>query len=320
MKKFIVKLILFCTILAGIVAAINMKYISVKTTSSTDKFKNVPGDIQICNFGSSHGANGYQYDDLEDEYTCFNFAMSSQSLDYDWRIMQCFGDNISDDAVVFITISYFSFYGIDETLTDKFLSKNKRYYRFLPKEYIKNYDLKTDIFENRFPALTAYEKLFTDIIEGTGDSDDIEDVGMQRYLETAYKRHLVNEKFDANGNRIINQEYLKALYSMIEFCEEKGAIPILVTTPYLQEYTEIVAKNDPDFLDGFYAIIEKVVKDTGVEYFDYSMDDRFKDKGELFANADHLNHDGAVEFVAVLMKETRRLDDYAFGSKYTKKR
>lgn len=166
MEKFFIKLSLFFAILSVIIYVINERYIIVRNTSSTDKFKNVPEKIQICNFGSSHGANGYHYDDLANDYTCFNFAMASQSLDYDWRIMQCYQDKIDDNAVVFITISYFSFYGIDETKTNNFLSKNKRYYRFLPKEFIKEYDLKTDIFENKLPALTAYENLLIDLLRG----------------------------------------------------------------------------------------------------------------------------------------------------------
>lgn len=303
MKKFILKLIVFCVALTVVVIAVNTIYISAKDTGSTDKFKKVPDKIQICNFGSSHGANGYSYDMLADEYVCFNFALASQSLDYDWRIMQCFRDNISEGAVVFITVSYFSFYGIDEIRIDNFLSKNKRYYRFLPKEYIKEYDLKTDIFENRFPALVAYDGLFNDIVNGIRDQDGIDIADGQKYLEEAYKRHLLKDKLDDNGKRIVNDEYMDALYSMIGLCKEKGARPIMVTTPYMREYTDIVLERTPDFLDGFYAIIDKVVQDTGAEYLDFSRDERFMDESGLFVNADHLNHDGAVKFVGILFDE-----------------
>lgn len=310
MGKFFIKLSLFFAILLVIVCVINERYICVKSTTSTDKFKNVPEKIQICNFGSSHGANGYHYDNLANDYTCFNFAMASQSLDYDWRIMQAYQDKISDNAVVFITVSYFSFYGIDETKTSKFLSKNKRYYRFLPKEYIKEYDLKTDIFENRLPALTAYENLFIDLIKGFEDGDIMEEtdnVDMKIYVETAYKRHFVNEKLDDNGKRIRNQEHIDSLYNMIELCKKKGALVILVTTPYLKEYIDIVVENDPDFFDDFYGIINQIVLDTGVRYYDFSRDNRFQTDYESFVNADHLNHAGAIKFVDVLMEEIGEL-------------
>lgn len=306
MKKFVIKLIVFCTIIAVFTLAVNARYVSVRNTSGTDKFNNVPEEIQICNFGSSHGQNDFKYDDFQDKYTCFNFGLGSQSLDYDWRIMQCYQDKISDDAVVFITISYFSFYGIDETLKGDFLSKNKRYYRFLPKEYIKDYDFETCIFETKLPSLTAYENLISNLINGTKDTDEIENAGnidLKKYADAAYRRHLVNEKIDENGNRIINQEYMDALYSMIALCKEKGATPVLVTTPYLQDYTYAVMNNEPDFLDEFYGMINEVVNATGVAYYDYSRDDRFKDKYEWFLDVDHLNHEGAVQFVDILMAE-----------------
>lgn len=307
MGKFFVKLSLFFAILSVIICVINERYISVKNTASTDKFKNVPEKIQICNFGSSHG-NSYHYDHLTNDYICFNFALSSQSLDYDWRIMQAYQDKISDNAVIFITVSYFSFYGIDETKTSKFLSKNKRYYRFLSKEFIKEYDLKTDIFENRLPALTAYENLFIDLLRGSEDGDimeDVESVDMEIYTEAAYKRHFVNEKLDNNGQRIQNQEHMDSLYNMIELCKKKGATAILVTTPYLKEYTDIVTENAPDFYDDFYGIIDQVIQDTGVRYYDFSRDNRFQKDYRSFINADHLNHEGAIKFVDILMEEIR---------------
>lgn len=305
MRKFLFKLILIAVILTAIVSVINIRYIYIKDTNSTNKFKDIPAEIQICNFGSSHGANDYYYDNWVDKYTCFNFALSSQSLDYDWRIMQCYQDNISDKGIVFITISYFSFYGIDETKTSKFLSKNRRYYRFLPKEYIKNFDWNTYIYENKLPALVAYEDLLHDIIKGKRDEEIIDnagDIDIERYAEEAYKRHLINEKLDDNGIRIINQEYLDSLYHMIDLCKKKGAVPILVTTPYLKEYTDMVTKKDPLFLDEFYGIIERIVADTGVKYFDFSRDERYQLAYDLFLDVDHLNHKGAIQFVDILME------------------
>ena len=77
--------------------------------------------------------------------------------------------------------------------------------------------------------------------------------------------HIIN-KYDDDGNRIENQEEIDALYALIKGCQEKGAIPILITTPYLHEYTDAVKENTEDFYDQFYSIIDRVVTDTGVEY------------------------------------------------------
>jgi len=309
MRKFIFKLAVFCTIIVIFVFAVNERYVSVKSYSETDKFNCVPDGIQICNFGSSHGLNDFYYDNYEDEYVCFNFALSSQSLDYDWRIMQYYQDKIDSGAIVFITISYFSFYGIDEVSTDKFLSKNKRYYHFLPKDYIKNYDLKTDVFETVFPSLTAYENLISDMLTGSTNTKETEGAGgidMKKYAEAAYNRHLVYEKFDEEGNRILNEEYINSLYEMVALCKEKDAIPVLVTTPYLHDYTDIVINNAPEFLDNFYSIIENIMKSQNVRYFDYGFDKRFMDSYDLFIDPDHLNRDGAIKFMEILIGDVTR--------------
>jgi hypothetical protein len=93
MKKLIAKsallivLVLCCTLIINTIYVNNAGY-----GDDIDKFKTVPYDITICNFGSSHGRYGFNYSDVSDEYNCFNFAMSSQSLSYDDRILNnvCF--------------------------------------------------------------------------------------------------------------------------------------------------------------------------------------------------------------------------------------
>lgn len=310
MKKFILRLLVFCLVMAAVVLVVNENYLTIRSTNDTDKFDNVPDEIQICNFGSSHGLNDFHYERIEEEYVCFNFALSSQSLDYDYRIMQYYQDKISKDAIVFITISYFSFYGIDETLMDNFLSKNKRYYRFLPEEYIKDYDLKTYIYEVRLPALTAYENLFTSFFGKTTDFEEIEtakEKNLEKYAKAAYQRHLVTGRLDENGNRILNEEHMKSLYGMITLCKEKGAIPVLVTTPYLREYTDEVMKSAPEFLNGFYKIIDNVVSLFDIRYIDYSFDERFIDRYDLFTDVDHLNDLGALEFMDILMNDVAEI-------------
>lgn len=109
----------------------------------------------------------------------------------------------------------------------------------------------------------------------------------------AYSRHLVIDKRDENGRLIHNEEEISALYEMIAICKEIGATPILVTTPFLSEYTDRVQEGAPEFGDEFYGIIDQVIKDTGVEYHDYS----------LFVDSDHLNEEGALVFTNILINK-----------------
>lgn len=328
MKKFLLNVFAYIVIICVITSIINAMYVKLDTRAGgeTTKFETIPDNIEICNVGSSHGRDGYNYTGLEDEYVCFNFALSSQSLSYDYRILDYYQDKLKEQCIVFINISYFSLIGKGEENEEDFESKNKRYYSILDGKHIKQYDYKTAFIVKYMPVLDARLDLFrvlftrphdlvqTDIKMET-ESDTVldeesimrlhtaEDIDLQAYVEAAYKRHLIKNKLDQNGKIIIDEDEVTALYSLIDLCNQNGWTPILVTTPFLSEYTEYVSLNSPEFLDLFYGLIEEVVRNSGVVYYDYSLDERFSTHHELFANGDHLNEAGAKMFVNIIEKE-----------------
>ncbi|MCI9593890.1 MAG: hypothetical protein HFG51_07050 [Lachnospiraceae bacterium] len=304
MKKFLKQLALYTILLSILVFSINRWYLFMDKSDDnwTNKFMSVPENIQICNLGSSHGLYSFNYEDLENDFTCFNFALASQSLSYDLRILQQYQNHLAEGCIVFIPVSYFSFFGIDETEEAEFLSKNKQYYDFLPPGKIKAYDLSTHIFERFLPALTAYETLPAVLFGGrTSSNDEIwsrsaQTIDIPSDAAQAYARHLVNEKLDGEGKRIHNKEEIHALYQIIALCQEIGAVPILVTTPYLREYLDEVNTNVPDFAEDFYGIIDQVTAETKTPYCNEASSPDFIDRKDLFMNADHLNKEGARLF------------------------
>ena len=317
MKCFINKLIILCLILAILVYGVNYAFTSRSINYGTmamqkndsSYIKDVPSHIQICNFGNSHGYYGFNYSSC-DEYVSFNFALPSQSLSYDYRILQNYQNCIESGAIVFICLSYASFFGENETKDLNFDSKNRRYYYFLEDRFIKEYDMKTDIFMNYFPALISP---LTDLVETIIGVSSVEDIWSYSTTQQAaeehglrrYEQHVKNN-VDDKGNRVINEEEIDSLYQIIELCKSLGATPILVTTPYLSEYTDAVKANDKQFYDDFYNIIDKVKVDTNVKYYDYQFDDRFIDSYDLFLNSDHLNRQGAEKFTEIIMQEIKK--------------
>lgn len=295
MKKFIKKILILCLIVLVCLVSINQAYIGLKY----DNFNEINKGIQISNSGSSHGMFDFCYEDLE-EYNCFNFGYTSQSLSYDYRVLLEYEEYLEKDGIMFIPLSYFSFYGYNETDQEGFESKNKRYYEILSKKNIKNYQLKNAMLLKYFPILDAQYNI---LIVFSGKSRAINDKtwntvatesGVQADAEAAYKRHVT----DYNG--IVNQEEIDALYNIVQLCKDKNIRPVLVTTPYLNEYTELASES---FLEGFYDLINRVQIETGVEYYDYSNDARFSNAYGLFMNSDHLNMEGAKKFVSVLKDE-----------------
>ena len=315
MKKFIFKIFIMLLILCSLTLIVNYAYVYAKCDmnydgDSTEKFIHMDDGIQISNTGSSHGMRSFQYDDI-DQYKCFNFALTSQRLSYDYRLVSYYQDNLAENGVMFIPISYFSLFGKDETEAEDFKSLDQRYYKVLPPDMIKGYDLKTDIYVNYLPALNAYEKFFMPFVgyvpENTyvnmnsnllGREAELPERGYGRYL-----MHVVDGKFDESGNRIINYNEVEALYGIIGVCQKKGIRPLLITTPYTKEYVDAVKENDPDFFNDFYAVIEEVTRATGAEYYDYSEDIRFARQYGLFLDADHLNVDGGKQFTEIIIEE-----------------
>lgn len=310
---FAKKLLLFVSVIAIVTLAVNFLYIKWHKAdpNQTNKFAFIPKKVQVCNFGSSHGMYGFNYEDLGNAYDCFNFGLSSQFLSYDYRLFQYYGDHIGEGTVVFIPISYFSLFGTEETSRVNFASKNSQYYSVLPASLIKEYDAKTDIYVRYFPALVADTgDLILTLLGKSKDTNDenwqrvATDIDVSEHAEERYVGHVGNKHFyDDGGNRIENQEEIDALCALIKGCQEKGAIPVLITTPYLHEYTDAIKENAEDFYDQFYSIIDQVTRNTGVEYYDYAFDERFSSEYSWFINCDHLNKEGAKIFVDILMNE-----------------
>ena len=305
MKKFIKNVALLIIIVLVSAVAVNALYQALryrdKAMYTEDKFKNVPQNIQICNFGSSHGLYGFDYTDFEDEYTTFNFALTYQSLSYDYRILQQYEDHLAEGGVMFIPVSYFSF-AMDEEAEDTFESKNDRYYSFLEPQYIKEYSLKQDI-KNKYFAL--YFETPSIVIKNlalaskkgqdfygtsTGDID---------YEADAQNVHDRLWLFDEDGLTVREEEY-DALCGMIDIAKKHNIRPVLITTPYRDEYNN---QFEDEFYPQFHAIINKLCETKNVEYYDYSHDERFIHSDEYNRNADHLTVAGAKAFTKIVMDE-----------------
>ncbi len=252
---------------------------------------------------------GFNYEDLEKDYACFNFGLRAQFLSYDYRLFQQYRNHINDGTVVFIPVSYFVLFGGEDTERYSFEARNKRYYSILSASLIKEYDLQTDLFVRYLPALATstgdlIQTLLGRSINTRSDRWQKDATGMDvsEDAKKSFDQHIASA-YSEDGSIQYNQEEIDALYALIKGCQEKGAIPILITTPYLREYTDEIKENAGDFYDSFYSIMDEVVRDTGVEFYDYAFDERFIDNYSWFMNSDHLNQEGARNFVNILMNE-----------------
>lgn len=308
--RFLLKCFLIPAMAVLIIYAMNKPYKEIDAQKYMDiiKFETLGREyweINIGNLGSSHGAYDFDYTDIKNRgYICFNFANTSQSYDYDYAILKEYGQYMVDGSVLFIPVSYFSFNNevVNDTEAE---AMSVRYYHFLSPENIPNYDPYVDLITNRLPILSAgkdilklFPKLETALTaHASNDGIDVEEFA--RKAQERYSRH-----FD-NKEEYFMPERIEELYAIINYCKENQITPVLITTPFSQYYTDQVSQ---EFLQEFQQTVTKIASDTGVNYYDYSHDERFHANLEYFSDSDHLNETGALYFTNILWDEVTELN------------
>lgn len=309
--RFISKCILIPAAAALILYCLNKPYQKIDVQKYADVLKfDMLGreywEIQVGNLGSSHGAYDFNYNAiLERGYNCFNFANTSQSYDYDYAILQAYGQYMDENSVLFIPVSYFSFNNevVNDTERE---AMSIRYYHFLPPEYIPDYDPYIDLVTHKIPILSAGEdilKLFPDlnpVLTAHAADDRIDEEEFARRAQERYSRH-----FD-NKDEYFLPERVEELYAIIDYCQTHDITPVLITTPFSRYYRDLVSD---EFLQEFNDTVTKIASDTNVSYYDYSADERFHDNLDYFSDSDHLNDQGAEYFMYILMDEVEELKE-----------
>lgn len=317
-KKRIVPFIIKCLAIPAaamfILYLMNIPYRKIDDEKYMDLWNlrmlgNQINEVEIANIGSSHGAYNFVYKDLEEQgYSCFNFGNASQTYTYDLALLKEYGKYIDEGCVLFIPVSYFSFN--NETVNDtEAQALSIKYYHCLSPWNIPDYDLYTDIVTTRLPILSAGEdilKLFPDLnLSLTVQAAEGEESGVnvEEFAERARQRY--DRHFNGKEEYFL-PERIEELYAIIAYCKEHEITPVLITTPFSQYYTQLVSE---DFLQQFDSIVEKVVSDTNVSYYDYSQDERFQSHLEYFSDSDHLNETGQAYFMEVLEEDVTELQE-----------
>lgn len=306
MKKFFIKIVTFFLVLCIIILSLNFLYTrsygyKKVVLGDTEKFYHVPYNINICNFGSSHGVYGFKYDDKNS----FNFAMSAQDFYYDFLILKQYSSHLSLGCKVLIPVSYFSF-GVDPT-NPKITYINPRYYAFI-NDYkkIRDFSYKNLIIYKLIPIFSA-GKNFEYIYSKEKKISEQNQMLIQRRNEVLAKgkKMFIEGEKKSSDHKFLTYESQynknkKILIDMIDFCKKKGFKPILITTPYSEEYND--SFDAKDYYD-FYKNISDIQKKEGIPYFDYSHDERFQSNKMLFLDVDHLNLTGREKFSKIVLKE-----------------
>ena len=299
MKQFLKKLLLLvviCTVIAG---AANLVFILVKggmVPTYIDRFRKAPAKIDIGNLGNSHGQSAFIYSD-HPELSALNMANGSQDLAQDERVFENYVDRFKKGSRLYIPVTYPSLFS-DSTTRSDFLSLNRRYYYFLPPRLILDFSWREWI-SVKLPGLfvpswraTHWKKdEFVEAGEQTADMIDVKDDA-----QNAVERHIL--EFEKDGTYVLNQTAISNLELIVSVCKAHSVTPILITTPFLREYNDLVPA---EFLTVQQSFLKDFAARQKIEYLDFSRDARFQDRHDLFLNSDHLNDTGGLYFTNLLL-------------------
>ncbi len=296
MKTFIKNVLAFILMIAVIVFAMSRVYDARNPyNDGTLPYFKMPEEIVVANLGSSHGQNSFLW---PDETRMFNFAMSSQTLSYDYRIFQEYADHMAEGSTVFIVVSLFSFCQ-DEYEEESFWAKNLRYYKVLPPDKIKKYSMFDDYFYRCFSILNPTNRHLSRIVEALrGQKEEYDGIATKESIISAMLTADRDEMIYSNEAEDINEEELEALCGIIELCRERNITPILITTPYTAEYNKFIPGS---VWSNWYTIIQEIQEKYEVEYWDYSHDREFTEHYEYFLDWFHLNKQGAKVFTEKIL-------------------
>ena len=305
MKKLLFK----CALLALLVGTIlygggvaykqTNAYRNLERTEETDKFHELPNQVDIAVVGSSHGRDSFKCP--PEGAVMFNFSMSSQTPQYDLAMLRQFQDQIKPGALVVMTVSpMYPFFVQPE---DDFTRRQPRYYRILSPENIVDVDLwywlriryspllAVDLpqiaeafFKSPDPILTVDQKY------GTLEFSP-EDVPKEQ--ERILRDHIAADitSFPEESHVMMN-----AYREMLKLCQENDWQAVLVTPPYLTDYVSCYDQYNPHFFAVLARLMDGLCQTYGVEWLDYSHDPVFAERYDLYKNIDHLNLKGAAVF------------------------
>ena len=253
-------------------------------------------DVEILFLGSSHA-----YRDINPIYidaNSFNAAYVSQSLYYDYRILEKYNDNWARLKYIVIPVSYFSLFYKLEDSPESWRIKNYSIYYYIRTTYhIADY---SELLSNKlninleriFAYYSAGQTNITSSNLGWGAKDkptikfDFAEKG-----EEAAQRHTV-------ANDVFFDENVNVLRSIISFAEAHDAQIIFYTPPAFKTYVENL--NERQLSRTILTMTELDNAYPNVIYMNFLTSDLFGQSD--FYDADHLNEIGARKFTLEIGK------------------
>jgi len=313
MKQLFLKCFLLFFLVGGIIYGGGLAfrqtntYINLESTEDTERFHAVPSSIDVAVFGASHGRNAFPEFPGADSF--FNFSLSSQTPQYDEKMMLQYSDRFEDGALIILTVMYTS--PFREESTASFMRKQPRYYRILDAENIVDVDLSRYWLQRFSPILTQDITALASAFLGNVSL-------ISNPFDAARHKSISVEAMEGEQARIMRDHVAlldatfpetasvswEAYCRMLTMCRENNWKAVLVTPPYLEEYNACFPE---EFFPIYYETMEELSSTFHVPYLNYSHDEFYAGKYGLFQDIDHLNAEGSAVFFMQIQQDLQTL-------------
>ena len=277
----------------------------------SNKFKEIPDNLDIINLGSSYAKYAFDYSKVE--VNGFNFGVQPQSLSYDFRILKQYKNKLKKNGVVIITIPNFVFAFLDYSIEEY----NYRYYSFLNKENILNYSSLKNFLLKYFPLILQPKKLryiLKDISKENSDSlvfmennEEVKKEAQKRVNGWIRQFKLLNIDNKEELPLDVKNMFIKTqrlLEEMINYSLSNELKPVIVIPPCSKELNNFFSD---DFLkEILYSNIEKANKSL-IPVLDYLKDSEFQDY-HLYMGVDLLNIEGRRLFTNKVITDLKKIN------------
>lgn len=303
MGKFIKMLIIFLVpiVIVCITAEVILRAVPNDYLFKKNYLDEHAAELEALFLGSSHAYFGIDVTAVS--MKAFNAAMTSQSIDYDLKILKKYEDELVNLKYIVLPISYFSLFSSLDDERDQYLKNYAIYYGVDVPAGLGN---NSELFGQKGFSLVAKLKAGYLSNESPIHCDEFgsylvsEVADENKLLETA--KNAV-ERHTKDINKLIRG--MQVLDSIIEHAEAKEISVILYTPPAHNYYVNCL--DDLQLWSTIDAAESQTLNHKDVYYFNFLMDGQFG--ADDFSDADHLNSKGALKLTKLLYEKILVIED-----------
>ncbi len=298
MKIFFYKIVIFFIPIAIIFSIIEYKLRIIPNNYSykSSYLDRNAEKIEVLILGNSHSFYGLNPSYIE--YSCFNAANVSQTINIDYFILKKYLTKFKSLKLVIIPISYSSLFSFIEEGKGQWRIKNYCIYYNYPSYDVKNhFEILNGKMNYHINRITNYH------FQNKGDINcsklgfglDYKFKHKLNFEVTGKEAAIRHTKENINNTLIRSKQLLRRIF---DDCSLRGIKVVLFTPPAHRDYRKWIDEEQFKLMD--YECKSLVKESSNVYYYSYFESDKFEDID--FFDADHLNHRGARKLSVILNK------------------